>query len=190
VSEGGTDPALISSFSDRGPGGYKRILIWRLCRICTVNVYGGPFDSRRDHATDLSVRVLPSSRGKSASRFRAVRFVKQVCPSHLLDLPFKSEFREPLIDKPVGDGKDAMIGEDSLRSFGSPEVIDQPYPHERVKAEGPDFGDQISRTKLELSIKSRLICRSSYLCLSQTTGHHELGSHRLNLEGPSTRAAE
>jgi hypothetical protein len=82
-----------------------------------------------------------------------------------------------------------MIGEDPLRGSDSPEIIDQPSPHEWVKAEGPDFGDQISTAKLELSVERRLICGSSYFYLFQTTGHHGQGSHRLKVEGPSTKAA-
>ncbi len=82
-----------------------------------------------------------------------------------------------------------MTGEDPLRGSDSPEIIDQPNPHEGVKAEGPDFGDQISRTKLELSVESRLICGSCYLHLAQTTGHHELGSYGINVERPPTRTA-
>ena len=82
-----------------------------------------------------------------------------------------------------------MIGEDPLRGSESPDIIDQPNPHEWVKAQGPDFGDPISAAKLELSVESGFICGSSYLYLSQTTGHHGLSSHRLKVESPSTRAA-
>jgi hypothetical protein len=82
-----------------------------------------------------------------------------------------------------------MIGEDPFRGSDSPEVIDEPNPHEWVKAQGPDFSDQLVRTKLELTFESGLICGRCYFHPSGATGHHEQGRRRFEVEGPSTRTA-
>jgi hypothetical protein len=101
---------------------------------------------------NLLIRILPSGGIKSASRFRTIRIVEEIGPSKVLDLPLQSELGMSLANKPSGDRKDFVLSKDSFRSSYSAEIVDQANPQPRIESKCPDFANQVSTSKLKLTL--------------------------------------
>ena len=106
---------------------------------------------------NLLVRALPRRPSESPTCFRAIRFVKQVRPSQLFDLPFESELRPSSFNQPAGNREDPIVREDCFRCSDRAKVVDQANPYERVKTTCTDFGDQVTTAKLELTFQGGLV---------------------------------
>jgi hypothetical protein len=118
----------------------------------------------------------------------AIRFVKQVQPSHLFDFPFESELGQTSCNQPTGDREDLIVSEDRLRSTDRAEIVDQAHPYEGVETTGADFGNQFSTAQLELTFQGGLIPRrrNSSVAAASSCRWWTL---RINMKGPPAGTA-
>jgi hypothetical protein len=134
------------------------------------------------------MRAVPSCPSEPPPCFRAIRFVKQVGPAQLFDLPFEGEFSQSSFNQPTGDREDVILREDRFRRSDRAEIVDEADPHERVKATRTDYGDQISTAKLELTFQGGFVYRRRH-SRAAAAARDRRWTWRSNMKGPAAGTA-